>query len=481
MSLAIRLNFDVLSVIYSMLDTRSLLSLAITSRSMRDAIIPRFLYICVRLKNESSTRSFHRCLLSGGTAVGCVVRYFEFSFVIAREPRWEWEPPTQEIAGMLGEMLEQMDKLRSVKLDLYHGDILSNAPRFYRALVSQTSLLDLTLEHPYYPISPSPLSLSFADLREVKPLRSFHVTSSSYGPVLISSDSDFGAILLKSRDTLEELTLPFLTWGFPTSTSPSSHASVDGDLVCPRVRSISAGALERSDEPDFSRAFPSARYFSARDYTSSQLEKSFNQLFLSRLESMEGMSSDLRLAVAAGATLRRIAINHTIDPAGFRDLLTPELHSLQLHIQCSFHGPSDYLDSLIEISPNLKFLSITLETTLNAYPLALVSAMETLVAAASKFPLTFLGLTYYLPKAESDNSLRDVVFLNPHMCQIFPSLQGLRMTTIVWPWGGVVRSTYWRRAMAWENEAGSEVPFVRVFEEEGEDLERHYEWKWAGE
>ncbi|KDQ15845.1 hypothetical protein BOTBODRAFT_274006 [Botryobasidium botryosum FD-172 SS1] len=371
MSLVTQLNFDILSAIYTMLDARSLLPLAITSRFVRDTIIPQFLYVRVRLKTESSARSFYHCLLSGGTAVGCVVRYFELSFLIEG---WSCEEfPSLEVAGMLAEMLEQMSQLRSVKLAL-HGDLLSYTPRIYKALVSQTSLRDLILNYPFGHTFPPPPLPPFRDLRDLKSLRSFHAIFSPHTAVVVSSQSDFGAILLNSRNTLEELTLPRLRWGFeiPTPGLQPSHASVGGDPVSwPRVRRLSVGPL---DNLDLSCTFPSARYFSARNSISSLLGESSNQPFFARLESMEGLIGDLKSALAAGAALRRIAINNLTEVDDFRDLLTPRLHSLRLNMQASFHAPSDYFDSLAEMAPSLKFLRIALWPAHYVYPRPLISA-----------------------------------------------------------------------------------------------------------
>ncbi|KDQ12259.1 hypothetical protein BOTBODRAFT_419179 [Botryobasidium botryosum FD-172 SS1] len=232
MSLTTQLDFDTLSAICSMLGTRSLLSLAITTRSVHDIIVPRFLYARVRIGSESSARLFYRRLLLGGPTVECIVRHFEFSTD---------KLPSLEVADMLVEMLERMNQLRSVKLTLY-WDLLPRTPRIYKALVSQAGLRDLTLEYPSDCTFPSPDLPSFGDLRDINSLCSFHIISdANANDVVISAESDFGVILLNSQDTLE-LTLPHcIQWDFRPSVPA---VSIDEGPIWPHVRGFSLGSLE---------------------------------------------------------------------------------------------------------------------------------------------------------------------------------------------------------------------------------------------
>ncbi|KDQ12292.1 hypothetical protein BOTBODRAFT_34576 [Botryobasidium botryosum FD-172 SS1] len=245
----------------------------------------------------SSSRSFYHRVLSGGTAVERLVRHFKISFPIG-------EGSVGVISSLqIADILERMNRLRSVELTL-SGNLLFSGSRIWRALASQTSLCDLTLKYPYRYSLGSFLLPSSKELRNIRPLKTFHIsTPRHYDTTVISAESDLGVILLNSRETLEELTLPTVAWDFP----PFPNAPIDKGLIWPRVRSISTGTLEHSCHLDFNWAFPSARYLSTRGCLSTWND-SFNRPFLSRLESMEGLAHEFRSAFTSAAMkLRRVA------------------------------------------------------------------------------------------------------------------------------------------------------------------------------
>jgi len=144
---------------------------------------------------------------------------------------------------------------------------------------------------------------------------------------------------------------------------------------------------------------------------------------------------------------------------------------------------SDFFEPLIEVSPNITFLSVSIWFSDGWL---LHDALKPFVAAVYRLPLTFLRISCEVPP-DFGETLHSRV--STHSIRLFssafPSLQGA-MLELKWedPEGDsedLLESMYWRRAMAGETTPNSAGPFVRITAEEGEALSAYHEWEWSEE
>ncbi|KDQ16401.1 hypothetical protein BOTBODRAFT_31074 [Botryobasidium botryosum FD-172 SS1] len=461
------LNHDIASIVYPMIDTRSLLSLALTSRSMKNTIIPEFLFYRIRILRRESLVSFCLCITAPNSTAGSTVRHFE-SLV-------DFElPPDIWTTNLLETAMEKMAQLRSVRCSCDPSHLFSLSPRVPEVLP--------LLRHMSFTFKKQP-SATTEVLKELRQLESIHINAwPGLDPFIISPESDVGIMLLNSRNTLKELTLPTMEWDFPEhlpfSNNPCDRHD-DNVAVWPYVHTLALPSrVDFRCDLDLARTFPSTRSFSCSQGLKEWLWRPCNGPFLARLESCEGTIRHLQAAVGARASLRRISV-HPGDRRTVlvQDILSPALRSLSLSLTISAKLLPGSLRSLAKLPHSLTFLSVLVHFS-RGVPMAKV--VEALASAMPRLPLAYMEIRcqFSLPVSEFDEQVR------PHIGDFirllsgaFPSLQAGCVG-----WHSLARNgcRYWRRAMVTEFAASESylTPFIEVSPDEGRGLKAHYDWQW---
>ncbi|KDQ19675.1 hypothetical protein BOTBODRAFT_51999 [Botryobasidium botryosum FD-172 SS1] len=228
------LDYETLSALLLNFSTcSSLFSLALTCRTLRNTIIPKFLYARPTLPdNERRIASFCNTILAQDAAAGDAVRHLAIPFGYASLP---W-----------GQALAKMPSLCSVDFDL--EDVVEVNPSLPKSISAMTHLTSLSLG-----FLPGDDVLEF--LRDLRPLQCLVANGSpSYH---ITSESPLGDLLLRSRDTLVELQLNSFTWNFdPRSASDCG----DRSFIWPRIHTLLIGMAYANYSFSLPLAFPSTRH-----------------------------------------------------------------------------------------------------------------------------------------------------------------------------------------------------------------------------
>jgi len=463
------LNYDITTLIFSLIDTRSLLSLALTSRSMKYIIIPKFLFAYIRIQRFESLESFCLCITAPDSIAGSAVDHFE----LFTRANFQKLRPYSGVIGLLLNTMEKMDRLRSVHI----GELYTLTPQIL-TVVSWTRLRILSIRSGFIPS----FRVDTKFMKELKELQSIHISIALPYPdlLVISPESDIGRMLLNSRNTLQVLSLQRMRWSFPVPHS--SNESVggqrdDGNFVLPHVHTLTFWhmVVEADYHLDLTRTFPSVRFFTCLGQPQDWLLHPRNSPFLALLESFEGYPQYLQAAFAAGAKLRRIGIeNIPFDDRpvpNLNEFLSPSLRSLR------GESSSDGLEPLAELTPNLTFLSVRF--TLYSER-SLVETLEALAAAARQLPLTFINCTLWLSDRQFNTLLLSHIdtFIR-FISDTFSSLQG---ACLGWSSesGLKYECTYWRKVMLTDitGDMHIHIPFLNVSEEEGKALEAYHDWNW---
>lgn len=325
-----RLDDDTFSLVLSMLKQSALLALALTSRSMRNRIIPRFLFAHVVLPCNSpeKLRAFFDCVMAKGSMAGSAVRHLEIDTYNINTTGFDYS---------FADALCKLGCLRSL---VVKGLLEHLLPQSSGTLVlfSMTDLQSIDIRQ----CTKNSLGL----IRDLRRLRRIRITSplwttNSYERPTIAEGSALADILLNSRETLEELSLTIIPWKDDFSRSLRSR-----NLSFDNLHTLSLNLLSLNDiGVDLTYLFPSARFVSLigmEGGESYRVADPCSHLFLSRLESLKGALPYLQAAVVAGARLfyADIRCNASFTPADF----SQSIRSLRLTL--SFDFRADILDHL---------------------------------------------------------------------------------------------------------------------------------------
>ncbi|KDQ18853.1 hypothetical protein BOTBODRAFT_477331 [Botryobasidium botryosum FD-172 SS1] len=131
-SLPTRLSYDILSLLLSEIDSPQTLYLAVTSRAMRDFIIPRFLFARVSCASRDRLLSFSRSITAGDSVAGDAVRHLDLSLGILG-------------AGYVATAADAMERLKYLQSVAVSG-CLCHEPRILTTIASQSRLRSLELQ-----------------------------------------------------------------------------------------------------------------------------------------------------------------------------------------------------------------------------------------------------------------------------------------------------------------------------------------------
>ncbi|KDQ08917.1 hypothetical protein BOTBODRAFT_191389 [Botryobasidium botryosum FD-172 SS1] len=363
------LPYDIFLNLLGLLDSRSLLPLACTSRALEDAIIPEFLYKHVYVSSTSGRlQYFLHCITAEDGPPADLVRSLDVGIIPAR------------LEPLFADALARMRNLRDFHLT---GMAYAHSPPESAKVFGSLS----ALRH---------LHLGYCELHKLREglsqLQTLHVSGNHVDWSPMISSHGVGMILLNSRETLIEISVRNgINWIM--GENPSSRdigAGPRGDFrhVWPLVHTLdlSESTLTDEDSPvDLSLSFPSVRSFGApRNHWA---EHPHTRLFVSRLESFQGSWADMKNIVSSFSNLRRAVIQRG-SVWGTTFIFTEYLPSTLESLEMSFAGGFlSHLDTLVEATPNLVFLSIELmRQTLDE----LFDTAAFLVTCVSRLPLAYL-------------------------------------------------------------------------------------------
>ncbi|KDQ15878.1 hypothetical protein BOTBODRAFT_274790 [Botryobasidium botryosum FD-172 SS1] len=401
-----RLDHDILSMIareisslvannHYQLGQRSLLYLALTCRSMRELVIPRFLFARVSITSHPALLSFCRCITAPNSEAGDAVRhlYVDLDHNGGRIPG---DLPSEELVGAL----EKMHQLLSLQINAF-AKFYAIEPRIAKAVIRHTTyrLDTLCLDDCSLP--------SLRLLRDLIGLRFLSISLQSRSRAgVLTSDSPLGVIIMNSRCTLEELRLGNISsWQLYGQPLDTSDTSIEGEIyVWPHIHTLALGGPQAGllEELDFSYSFPSIRCFEHSFHSSEWAMRACNRLFLGQLESLVGGWPEAKAALDAGAKLRRVSIRSSSPFPGsesgfaFHHYLPSCLRSLSVYIP--LRGSPDYLRQLSLAAPNITYLDITF--VVKRRDDRFKEIMERNSVSLSRLPLTLLALDCTGPAVE---------------------------------------------------------------------------------
>ncbi|KDQ11406.1 hypothetical protein BOTBODRAFT_177245 [Botryobasidium botryosum FD-172 SS1] len=441
------LDYDTFAAVAFELHANALLNLAFTCRTMRQTIIPEFLYarICFSLgvdtmdEDLNLIHSFYRSIAAypNGSTAGDAVRNLE---------RLVLSGGASRIASIIA------SRTRLQHLDL--SDALSDA------LTGLEGLSGLT-------------TIKLAKLK-------FRFDRDTY---TLSREAPLGQLLFNFRHTLESITDDF-TW--------LSVHTFELHLSVPKSEF----------HVDLAHFFPSTCALSLRTY--SEIDP-WNIVihYPTRLESFTGEWGGYMAVVEAGAELLHARIKnwllYTPTKLAGQFQVLPSIQSLSLtYMECTTL-PSNLLEHVVEHTPNLQFFLLTWELSeQSAESEELPGAIEKMTPYMVRLPPRYLGFSAaesYWPPIDvrkwerlmrADLSTAETGFIS-EIYESCPSIEACCIEAIHrrnWPDSNIM-GKYWRaredQTVRGESQAGTPTPsqrLVEVSEELGRADIVTYEHRW---
>lgn len=460
------LNHDILFIILPMIESRSLLSLALTCRGMRDIIIPAFLY--VEIPGARAIAFLKRVAASAdGLKLGSAVRFLAC----------ETDSLSKGGCEFLEDALQKMPNLRSIH---FFGVEWVLGPRIEKILSSLPNLQDLSLV--------SIPSHILNRLEGIGRLRSICIIldGTEYRiPYKITPRSGVGKILLDSRQTLAYL-------DFRGASLHMGDVFDDGDFVWPHVHTIICnGSFVNS--LDVARIFPSTRCFSPDTAFPLVLRSmSHSQFFLARLESIRGDWAIAKIVRDAGGRLRRFRFRGTpLVDVDLEHYFCPALRSLHVNVGSNFD--LNFIEKLCPVAPNLSFLAVQFSihgqrdlpfTLVCSFPCDLILTslnslyfwlQEKSIVSASHLPLKYLSITWETTSSTHLPSYNQFMKVYPtevisFIPASFHSLRVIDLKKIFSP-----RRHWWKVFDARDEGA---LRWVELPAPDGSDARDYYDWEW---
>lgn len=339
----LKLPYDILCLIFTILDRQSLVSFACASQYFRQSILPK-LYTHIDLvgtaREYAKLRLFCRCVIESDSHIADAVSSLQVGSV------------PQAIETLFAEMLRKTRNIYDIHIRSIHHFSCALIPD---SLSSLGNLRHLRLG------GVSQRSLTHFMGSRFSGLLTLDLRGVTESACVISTKYSLGKALLHSQSTLNEISLQTLIlhdcFSLPTHTDaqieriwPRVHTL---DLIDSTVHGLDTGV-------DLSHSFPSVRRFSSPS-GKVWVSRSCNIPFIARLESIVTTWEEMRLALPSFSELRRAVIWRGTLPDDFAlaEYLPSTLQSLEL----TFFGDflPCYFDELAEVTPNLEFLCINLE------------------------------------------------------------------------------------------------------------------------
>ena len=365
MSLLGPLDLDTQSIVFSLVETPTLLALLRTSKSNAEHALPHLLHNISLSRDPAQVVDFQRFVVAHGLAHHIrklFIRRGAFhskppfrgpaSAYVDRDPA---EP--EVVAGALAEVLANATTLRVLCIDKFAQDLLALEPRLGLALASCKQLTDLTL----CDVNIDSLN-SLSGLRGLRQLAlvgcgaSNNVIWHTYLP--ITAESSVGTLILNSSSTLESLSLT----GFELNPLLD-----DPTILFPRVQTVTYSNCIAKLE-DQGRAFPAVRAVHVNPMFSKTILSSLAP-FWADLESIRGPFSFLHIFQNCH-TLRRLGVEYNdpldVEPEGpAAELLLRNLGSGNRLVSLVFciSDPatlSIVLEGILKETPELAFLELML-------------------------------------------------------------------------------------------------------------------------
>ncbi|KDQ21081.1 hypothetical protein BOTBODRAFT_62107 [Botryobasidium botryosum FD-172 SS1] len=440
------LPFDVLSSIFSKTPAGSLLSLATSCRSLRDIIIPEFLFqrVALATRCRAGLDSFRDRMRD--PVARDAVRYLTISMnALDRDPH------APQSLTIIEDIMLGLVNLRGVRM-VDSCNCFPVEGRIMRTLASLPHLRRLHISNSYQYALESIQTLTSLQFISIAPsTATFHYPAGS--PV--------EELLINSRDALEEIHLSDMELDFGHLTWLSSRAACGG-LVWPRVHTLHLRVhAEERQEVDFAHPFPLVDDFA---FTGSEWAKCpCNLPFMKRLQFFEGtweamaaiwtINTTLRCAALCNAPSDAICLTDLIKhmPTNLRDFRVKAAGALAL---------LEILEQLKEVAPHLTYLDVT--DTRDSESLS-VYLLQCLPEILSPLPLEYLAVTApfgEIARSTYLSALRDII----------PSLQGVYLNS-------TQDFSYWRRDVCVRGE-GSVGSFVGQSQMDGEETREYYSTRW---
>ncbi|KDQ11907.1 hypothetical protein BOTBODRAFT_176901 [Botryobasidium botryosum FD-172 SS1] len=288
-----------------MLDTRSLVALALTCKHLYRLISPFYTHRHIYITNDTTTAHMKAFFHSASTNRSAMVH--TRSFLLKTSGRRVGFLEEDSFLGSIARVFDLMPNARFIALHDMRR-LVHPYPQVLSALLKFPRLQELELSRFAH--------VDLAALVNLRGLRSasFHkplYTQFSPFPLHVSNVK---RILLASRSTLEEISLGDLDLSFNLiSSQAADDAAVYGaDMKWPLVRSLRLFRCEALRwTPDLSLAFPLVRCFESPDHLE-WVDCVDNHQFFSRLVSLRGPLQVLRVAKRAGAKLARVVVSESI-------------------------------------------------------------------------------------------------------------------------------------------------------------------------
>ncbi|KAG5641028.1 hypothetical protein DXG03_006360 [Asterophora parasitica] len=328
------LDFDTQSIVFSLADTPTLLTLSRTSKSLGAQARAVLLRDVSLSQDPAQVINFQHFVVEN--KLGHHIRR-----LFIRRGAFHSNPPflgprgytdndsaePEVVAGAVAEVLAETPHLRVLCVDKFAQEMLAMEPRLGKALTSCNHLTDLTLRD----VGADALN-SLSELRGLRQLAlvAYRALDDLIWPDYfhIPQGSSISTVILNSSSTLESLSLT----GFRLHSLFS-----DSTISFPKVHSISYLECEATLEHQ-ERAFPAVRNVHFDPMPFSEATLSSFAPFWFHLESIQASSSFIRIFQKCHGTLRRVGLTE--------DHLLPGPQSSDARLMLSQLGSTNHLVSL---------------------------------------------------------------------------------------------------------------------------------------
>ncbi|KDQ18854.1 hypothetical protein BOTBODRAFT_52081 [Botryobasidium botryosum FD-172 SS1] len=239
------------------------------------------------------------------------------------------------------------------------------------------------------------------------------------------------------------------------------------------------------DNPTFAQSFPSVRSFVPAIHKAHWLKQPCNSRFVGQLESLEGPLNAMEYARTAGAKLRRAVVFpgalSAEDGSKLNTYFSSHLRSLHLELE---EDPSPgCLEHLLDVTPNLAFLSFSINTG----PLeALITNLNQILRFVSLLPLLYLSIRVRMRDrddyvvGQKDFVRRDTYpeseFI-PLVSEAFPDLRAVSLDWTPRYSAWLDPKLHWKRSVDGEGVYRLQA----VSESDGVKWMEYYDWAWRDE
>lgn len=318
----LELNDDVFTSLLSALHSAPLLALALTCRSMRDYIIPKWLYSHIDLLTSTKAQvfSFLRCITVEDPAVREAVEYLDIGVLGDAETA---------LLKNLDQILQLLRNLRSFYIILPF-ELTPRSGGILRNLCSHVHLEGLELHQC--------TSEMIGSLQPLRPLRNIIIHPSEC--VTVGRGTALANIPINSQDTLQELKLSGVLWDADSFLLPNHilHQDLNGaPPTWPRVQTLELSSIFVTGCLNLTSSFPSTR-FAQISLREGEWLIPCNRPFLAGLKSLRILRSDFPTVLDGCTGLRHLATHYgsaasqILTPSVLADSLPRGLHSLGVHL-----------------------------------------------------------------------------------------------------------------------------------------------------